>query len=77
METTLGIEYAVEASIKTKLEAIGAISKEKAVTSHEAHFNMKEENWLGYIAGGMFARVKKTNDGRFYTTIYPNLLNIS
>jgi hypothetical protein len=76
METTSGIVFAVEASIKTKLEAIGAVSKEKAATSQEAHFSMKEENWLDYIAGGMFARVKKTRDGRFYTAIYSNLSNI-
>ena len=77
METSSGIVFAVEASIKTKLEAIGANSKDKAVTSQEAHFSMKEVNWIDYIAGGMFAGIKKTKDGRFYTAIYENLSNIS
>jgi hypothetical protein len=70
MEATSGILFAVEAGIKSKLEAMGATSKEKAATSQQAHFSMKEENWIDYIAGGMFAAVKKTKDGRFYVPIY-------
>ena len=70
METTSGIVFAIEAGIKIKLKAIGATSKEKAATSKQAQFNMQEKNWLDYIAGGMFAGVKKTRDGRFYTATY-------
>jgi hypothetical protein len=69
MEKTTGILYGLEASIKTKLKAIGATSREKAVTSQEAHFDNQEQNWINYIAGGMFALVKKTGDGRFYVEI--------
>ncbi len=70
MEATSGILYAVEAGIRLKLVAMGATSKEKAATSQQAHFSMKEENWIDYIAGGMFAQIKKTRDKRFYVPIY-------
>ena len=70
METTSGIAYAIEAGIKTKLRAIGATSKEKAATGKQAEFNIQEQNWIDYIAGGMFAGVKKTKDGKFYTSNY-------
>ncbi len=66
MEATSGIHFAIEAGIKSKLNAVGAISREKAVTCHQANFTMQEINWIDYIAGGMFARVKKTGTGRFY-----------
>lgn len=69
MEKTTGILFGLEATIRTKLIAIGATSREKAVTSKEAHFDMQENNWINYIAGGMCAMVKKTGDGRFYVAI--------
>ena len=69
METTSGVLYGLEATIRAKLVAIGATSREKAVSSQEAHFNLREQNWLDYIAGGMFALVKKTGDRRFYVAI--------
>ena len=72
METTSGIACAIEAGIKIKLKAIGATSIEKAATSKQAHFNIQEQNWINYIAGGMFAGVKKTKDGKFYTINYKN-----
>jgi len=64
-----GIIYGLEASITTKLVTIGAISREKAATSLEAQLSSQEQNWLGYIAGGMFAKVKKTGKNRFYASI--------
>jgi hypothetical protein len=70
MEATSGILYGIEAGIRSKLLALGATSKEKAITSRQAHFSIKEINWINYIAGGMFAKVKKTRDGRFYVSIY-------
>lgn len=70
MEATSVILYAFEAGIRSKLVVMGATSKEKAVTSQQAHFSMKEENWIDYIAGGMFAQIKKTGDRRFYVPIY-------
>ena len=66
MEATSGIHFAIEASIKSKLAAAGAISREKAATCQQANFSMQEQNWIDYIAGGMFAKVKKTGTGRFY-----------
>ena len=66
METNTGVLYGLEASIKTKLIAQGAISEEKAVTIKQANFDMQERNWMAYIAGGMFATIKKTGNGRFY-----------
>ena len=69
MEKTTGILFGLEATIRTKLIAVGATSREKAVTSQEAHFDMQEQNWINYIAGGLFAMVKKTGDGRFYVVI--------
>jgi hypothetical protein len=69
LEKTTGILFGLEATIRTKLAAVGATSREKAVTSQEAHFDMQEQNWINYIAGGLFAMVKKTGDGRFYVVI--------
>ena len=70
MEATSGILYAVQAGIRSKLVAIGATSRETAATTQQAHFSMKEINWIDYIAGGMFAMIKKTGDGRFYVPVY-------
>jgi hypothetical protein len=70
MEATSGILYAVQAGIRSKLVAIGATSIEKAATAQQANFSFKEENWIDYIAGGMFAAIKKTGDGRFYVPVY-------
>ena len=69
MEATSGIVYAVEAGIRSKLVSMGATSKEKAVTSKQAHFSIKENNWINYIAGGFCAEVKNTKDGRFYVPV--------
>jgi hypothetical protein len=70
MEATSGILWAVQAGIRSKLVAMGATSQDKAATSQQARFSMKEVNWIDYIAGGMFAEIKKTGDGRFYVPIY-------
>ena len=75
MEPTSGILYGFEEQIKTKLFAIRATSKEKAVTIKQANFTMQEENWIGYIAGGLFAEVKKTKDGKLYAPIYKTFPN--
>jgi len=66
MEVVSGTIYKMEQYIRAKLLAAGAISREKAVTIQEAHFDMQEQNWLNYIAGGLFANVKKTADKRYY-----------
>jgi hypothetical protein len=70
MEATSGILYAIQAGIRSKLVAMGATSRKTAATTQQAHFSFKEANWIGYIAGGMFAAIKKTGDGRFYVPIY-------
>jgi hypothetical protein len=58
--------------IASKLRAVGAYSKDKAVTAQEADFDAPEQNWLDYIAGGLFALVKKTQDKRYYITTFCN-----
>lgn len=70
MEKSSGIIYAIEARLRSKLVSLGATSKDKALTSKQANFNLEELRWIDYIAGGMFAKVKKTVDGRFYVPIY-------
>jgi hypothetical protein len=58
--------YATQQSIIAKLLAVDATSREKAVTAQKANLDMQEKNWLNYIAGGLFAKVKKTKDKRYY-----------
>lgn len=70
MEATSGTLFAVEAGIRSKLVTMGATSIEKAATSQQANFSLKEENWIDYIAGGMFAQIKKTKDRRYYVPLY-------
>ncbi len=62
--------------IASKLRAAGANSKDKAVTAQEADFDDPEQNWLGYIAGGLFALVKKTQDKRYYITTFCYVQNV-
>jgi len=66
MEVVSGTIFKMEQCIRAKLLAAGAISREKAVTIQDAHFDMQEQNWLDYIAGGLFANIKKTIDKRYY-----------
>ena len=66
MEVVSGTIFKMEQFIRAKLLAAGAISREKAVTIQEAHFDMQEQNWLNYVAGGLFANIKKTTDKRYY-----------
>jgi hypothetical protein len=66
MEVVSGTIRKMEESIRAKLLASGAVSKEEAVTIEKAHFDFQELNWLDYVAGGLFATVKKTADRRYY-----------
>ncbi len=52
--------------IVTKLEKVGAISKEKAVTVEEAALDLQERQWLSYFAGVFLGEIKKTEDKRYY-----------
>jgi hypothetical protein len=70
MEVASGALFATQQRIIFKLLAMGATSREKAVTAQEANLDMQEQNWLHYIAGGLFARVKKTKDKRYYVATY-------
>jgi hypothetical protein len=70
MEAFSGTLFAMRMRIIDKLLKAGATSKEKAVTAREAHFDMQEQNWLCYIAGGFLASVKKTKDKRYYVVTY-------
>ena len=71
MEVVSGVAFGMEERIKAKLIAVGAISHEKAVTAQEAKLDVQESNWIHYIAGGMFAGVKKTTANLYYVrTLY-------
>ena len=50
--------------------SLGATSKDKALTSKQANFNLEELRRINYIASGMFAKVKKTSDNRYYILIH-------
>ena len=63
-----GIAFRMEESIKAKLIEIGATSKTRAVAIQDTNLDTQELNWLDYIAGGLFAQVKKTNDRRYYVS---------
>ena len=70
MEVVSGTLFSMEESISTKLLKAGATSQEKAVTAQEAHLDMQEQNWIHYIAGGLFARIKKTATNLYYVATY-------
>jgi hypothetical protein len=70
MEASSGTIFAMQQRIIVKLLATGATSRKKAVTAHEAHLDMQEQNWLNYVAGGLLAKVKKTRDKRYYVATY-------
>lgn len=61
-----GIAYSTNCRIVDKLRKEGAISLDKAVTPEEANLNFLEIEWLGYLAGGFPATIKKTKNGRYY-----------
>ena len=61
----------MQQKIAFKLRAVGTNSRDNAVTVREVDFDDPEQNWLDYIAGGLFALVKKTQDKRYYVaTLY-------
>lgn len=66
MEVGSGTLFSMEERIRSKLLAAGATSMQKAVTACEAKLDMQEENWIHYIAGGLFARVKKAAANQYY-----------
>ena len=61
-----GIQFKMCQRIISKIEKVGATSKEKAVTIEEAELNLQEQQWLGYFSGGLFSEIKKTRDKRYY-----------
>lgn len=70
MEEVLKTIFEMQERIVSKLKSAGADSQDKAVTAQEAEFDVPEQNWLNYIAGGLFALVKKTQDKRYYVTVF-------
>ncbi len=66
MEYASGVLFGMEARIRAKLIQVGATSHEKAVTAEQANLDDQEANWIHYIAGGMFAGVKKTSANLYY-----------
>jgi hypothetical protein len=61
-----GIQFKMRQRIVNKLDKAGATSIQKAVTTEEAKFDLQEQQWLGYFAGGFLSKVKKTRDQRYY-----------
>ena len=61
-----GIQFKMHHRIVGKLEKVGATSMQKAVTIEEARFDLQEQGWLSYVAGGVFSKVKKTKHQRYY-----------
>ncbi len=68
MSAVSGILCGIEESIRIKLVAAGATSHEKAISPEDANLDAQEQNWLQYIAGGLFARVKKTAGNLYYAS---------
>lgn len=66
MEAISKSMYEIELSIKSKLIAVGATTCDKAVSAKDAKLDIQEQNWLCYIAGGMFAHVKKASGNLYY-----------
>jgi hypothetical protein len=64
----LSIVNNIQERIVEKLEAGKALSFETAITAKEANLDDEESSWLNYVAGGLFSKVKKTKDKRYYTT---------
>ncbi len=61
-----GIIAKMRFSIIDKLKRVGANSPDTAVTPKEADLDIKESDWLQYLAGGALSTIKKTKDGRYY-----------
>ena len=68
MKYVTGTVFKMEEGIKAKLAAAGATSEAKAVTIEEADLDMQEENWISYVAGGLFALVKKKGNKYYVAT---------
>jgi hypothetical protein len=68
MEKTSTVFLRMEYSIGNKLRSVGATSIDKAVAIEEVNLDMQELNWIDYVAGGLFANVKKTRNERYYVT---------
>ena len=68
MEKTSMVFLKMEYSIMNKLRSAGATSIDKAVAIEKVDFDMQELNWIDYVAGGLFASVKKTRNKRYYVT---------
>jgi hypothetical protein len=68
MEKTSMTFLRMEYSIGDKLRSVGATSIDKAVAIEEVDLDMQELNWINYVAGGLFATVKKTRNKLYYVT---------
>jgi len=61
-----GIQFKIHQQIIRKLEKVGAISEETAVTIEDAKLDLQEQYWLPYFAGSFLGSIKKTGDHRYY-----------
>ena len=63
-----GLDALNRLRIENKLRRVGAVSRDRAVTPGEAKLNLQEIGWLPYLADGFVSTIRKTNDGRYYTS---------
>ena len=64
--TVSGFQFVMRYRIVYRLKKAGATSKENAVTIEEARFDLQEQQWLSYFAGGVLSEIMKTEDKRYY-----------
>ena len=64
----LYFEKALQDRISKKLVKVGATSLPRANTIEESNLDEQQQNWLIYVAGGLFSRIKKTRDKRYYVS---------
>jgi len=65
-----GIQFKIHQQIIRKLEKVGAISEETAVTIADAKLDLQEQGWLDYFAGSYLGNIQKTKDHRYYRYNY-------
>jgi hypothetical protein len=64
--SSYGLIAKMRFNIVQKLKGVGAVSPERAVTPQEAKLSLQERQWLRFLTGA-FSKIRKTNDGRYYT----------
>lgn len=74
MEEVLKTIFEMQKRITSKLRAVGADSRDKAVTVQAAYLDFPAQNWLGIIAGRLFALIEKKQDKRYCSQLITRLV---